>query len=162
MVQRLLRRPSRVRVPVLPAPEIADDDLALERTIPIGTVALDLPDDARLTSTGLEEEVGGLVTGLSFTIQSGDVECGPHLDLRRASRPRSGSATTRAPSAPSAATSPLEGVDIDRDEALVARFVPGDLDDQAHILLEESTSDVLDIACPDLATANALLERIHR
>jgi len=45
---------------------------------------------------------------------------------------------------------------------LVAQWPAGATDDQAHTLLEESTSDVLDIACPDLGRATALLERIHR
>lgn len=142
-------------------PELPDGALALERTIPIGTVRLDLRDDARLSSTGLAEEAGGLVTGLSFTIQSGAVECrltSTYAGIPSEARIRNDASTVGAPVERFA----LEGVDIDRDDALLARFVPGDLDELAHILLEESTSDVLDIACPDLPTATALLERIHR
>ena len=143
------------------APESAGGDLALERTIPIGTVLLDLPEDARLTSTGLEEEAGGLVTALSFTIRSGDVECrltSTYAGIQSEVRIRNDASTVDA----EISTFPLTQVDIGRDRALIAQWPAGATDDQAHILLEESTSDVLDIACPDLLTANALLERIHR
>jgi hypothetical protein len=142
-------------------PEIPGDDLALERAIPIGSVRLDLPDDARLTSTGLQEEVGGLVTGLSFTIQSGDVECGltsTYAGISSEARIRNDASTVGA----ELSHIRLEQVDIGRNRALVAQWPAGATDDQAHILLEESTSDVLDIACPDLTLANALLHRIHR
>ncbi len=59
-------------------------------------------------------------------------------------------------------TFPLTQVDIGRDRALIAQWPAGATDDQAHVLIEEYTSDVLDIACPDLGTATVLLEGIHR
>jgi len=142
-------------------PEVTEGDLALTRTIPIGTVELDLPDDAQLTSTGLQEEVGGLVTGLSFTVQSGDVECrltSTYAGISSEARIRNDASTVDA----QLSHISLEQVDVGQDRALVAQWPAGVTDDQAHILVEESTSDILDIACPDLLTANALLERIHR
>jgi hypothetical protein len=140
-------------------PEVPTDDLALARTVPIGTVLLGLPSEGRLTSTDLSQEVGGLVTGLFFELE------GPDCSL--ASTYASGLSAQRIRNDAATYGGDLDhvrlvGVDVDRDRALVARFEAGRLDEEAHVLLEESTSDVLDIACDDLTAAEDLLGRIHR
>lgn len=143
-------------------PNPVEDDLALGRTIPIGTVLLDLPDGTRLTDTAWSEEAGGLVTHIGFELALGDGQSctitSTYAGIQSEVRIRNDASRVDA----EISHIRLEQVDIGRDRALVAQWPAGATDDQAHILVEESTSDVLDIACPDLPTANALLERIHR
>jgi hypothetical protein len=143
-------------------PELAEDDLAVERTVPIGTVLLDLPAGARLTDTAWGEEAGGLVTHLGFVLDLPDGEActltSTYSTIQSEIRIRNDASTVDA----QLDRIPLTGVDVDRDDALVARFPAGALDEQAHVLLEESTSDVLDLACPTMAAADRLLAGIHR
>jgi hypothetical protein len=142
-------------------PEVPEDDLALGRTVPIGTVLLDLPPGSRLVGTDRIEDAGGLVTGLFFDL------AGPDCSLASTYAGSAGPSEVRIRNDVERVGGELDHVrlpevDIGRDRALVARFEQGRIDEEAHILLEESTSDVLDIACDDLSTAEALLQGIHR
>jgi len=144
----------------LAAPALGDD-LALTATVPVGTVLLDLPDGTRLTSTGRSEEAGGLVTILTYELAD------PVCTLTSTYAGSVGLAEQRIRNDVSTVEAEvgfidLPGDDFERTAQFVASVEADELDDRAHVLLEETTSDVLDIACADLATAEDLLDRIHR
>jgi hypothetical protein len=133
------------------------DDLALDPRIPVGTVLLDLPPEASLART--EVTRNGAVTRLRFELDG--VDC----DLESTYGWSVGSSEARIRSEVEGVTAELGQVHlagVGGDPSLVARVEAGELDEQAHVLLEETTGDVLDIACSDLATAEDLLARIHR
>ena len=137
------------------------DDAVPFGTFPVGTVQLDLPPGAALTGTGLRE--WGVITELSFEIALRDsAPCTVTSSYRnglsdlyvRGEADRWNGDLGRFA---------LEDLppDAGRD-ALSAEFAPGTRSERAHLLIVETTSDVLDIACDDLAAARDLASGIGR
>jgi hypothetical protein len=133
------------------------DGLALAPTIPIGTVLLDLPDGTRLIGTDWTED--DFETRLSYDLDGDGGRC-------RLASSYGGPPAVRIRNQTAGLEVQLDTerlqVDLGRWTATVARVPPGQIDADAHILLEETTTDLLDISCPDLSTAEDLLAGIHR
>ncbi len=142
--------------------------LALDTTIPVGTSMLDLPPDARVTATSTSQsDVGALpeiATELRFTLATPTGECtitsthggvfGPAFFAQLASEP--GAQPRTYDFGPVEYFSPEE-----QSPQQGYALEPGLRDELAHVYIEQTTSDVLDIACPDLAQAEELAVGVH-
>jgi hypothetical protein len=142
------------------APELRPGDLALARTIPMGSAFLDLPADTRLSGTDHVEEAGGLVTRLRYELEEPDCT----LESTAANV---GGAGARIRNDLAEVEADFSHIDFPQFEgvprrALVARVAPRQLDDRAHVLFAETDFTVLDIACADPPAADDILSRLHR
>jgi hypothetical protein len=137
-------------------PERLGDDRALERTIPVGAVLLDLPADARLVRARgslryeVDLELGGVECRVTSTYL-GDYPVA--AGIRRTARDLDGAVLRHIR---------LPEVDVGRDRALVALVPQDQLDDRAHAYVEATTSDTVEITCPYLGRVERLLAGIHR
>jgi hypothetical protein len=141
-------------------PEL-DEDLAYEDRIVVNAVVMDLPEDVALDIIDMNEDLDfppSLEEEPRFTLSTPTGPCvvGTTVTeradgyIRRAAR-EAGVTVERWP---------LADPDTGLTTALLASIPPGD--GRPHVLLGTGVSYVLDIACADLATAERLLNGVHR